>query len=253
VPAEHAKPNEGNAGIALSEFEAAVDTLEQLQRSGKFQIFLAREHSIRFIGETDEFRVAFGKRLGIELVEKKKAQECLDELQIFLQAVIAVPKLESTAKIFEEQVYDEDFTNAKEDTDRLNGLRKIIETKISLIATKLASDAMRERARRLATAVGAIMEDVDIEIISKRQNLVQGLEIEAPFLRLGLRHTTGSDSKYPFPLPPWFTNRPKDFKSFELECDENDIDLLISRLLRAKDLLSKSLGVKVKSSITESK
>lgn len=161
MAAEQTKPNEAQAGIPLPEFEAAVDTLQQLQRIGKFQIFLAREHSIRFVGETDEFRVAFGKRLGIDLIDKKKSQDCLEEVQSFLQVVIATSKPETAARLFEEHVYNDEFDRAKEDVDRSNALRKIIEAKVALVTTKLASDAMRQRARRLATAVAVIDREKD--------------------------------------------------------------------------------------------
>lgn len=253
MAAEQTKSKEAQAGIPLPEFEAAVDMLEQLQRSGKFQIFLTREHSIRFVGETDEFRVAFGKRLGIDLIDKKKSQDCMEEVQSFLQVVVATSKPETAARLFEAHVYDEEFESAKEDAARSNALRKIIEAKVALVTTKLASDAMRERARRLATAVGAVVEDVDIEIISRRKSLTQGIEIEAPFLRIRLRYTTGGEPRFVFPLPPWVTGPSRDFRSFELECDENDIDLLISRLVEAKELLSKSIDAKVRSERSESK
>ena len=45
--------------------------------------------------------------------------------------------------------------------------------------------------------------------------------------------------------PPWATNVPVVTEGLELDCDETDIDLLIARLLQAKELLKKAIEAKI--------
>ena len=243
---EQTKPEVAAAvGIPLREFEAVVETIEELLRSGKYQVFLANDNVIRLIGEIDEFRVAFGKRLGGDSIDRKKAQDCMEELRTFLQVILANGKLVTAAGIFEKQVYDDDFEKIKDNPEGANELRAIIAKKLHLTSTKFATDALRERGKRLATIIGPVLEDLDIEIVSRRKNLAQGVEIDSPFLRVHLRYSHGGKTNYPFSIPPWVTDPPRELNSFDLECDETDIDLLINRLLQAKELLRNAIDAKI--------
>lgn len=231
-------------GIPLRDFEAAVETLDQLQGQGKLQIFLARENAIRFVGESDEFSVTFATTLGSGAVESRKARECLEEVQSVLQVVVAAGR-NAASEILEASVYRGQFSEAKGDSQLAERLRNVLEKKVELVSNKLASEAMLQRAKRLTTTVGPLLEDMDIELVSQRRSLAQGVEIAAPFLRIRFRYSLGGQSGFPIPFPPWIPNPPRDVRSFELECDETDIDLLLSRLVQAKELLKNALEARV--------
>ncbi len=103
------------AGVPLADFEATVNTLQALQREGKYQIFLARPNAVRFIGDTDQFRVSFAKRLGGVTVEAKRADGLLEEVQMVLRLVLASEGVTRAARILEEGVFSDEFKSAGED------------------------------------------------------------------------------------------------------------------------------------------
>lgn len=245
---ENLKP-EPSLGIAWAEFEASVDVVDLLRQTGKFQLFLARETSIRIIGGIDEFRVFLAKKIGSETLEKTKAAECLREIQLFLQVAISTAKTPAVAaNVFERNVYDDEFAAAKEDLALTELYRTILKRKTELIFAKFAPSEMADRAKRLSTAIGPALEDLDIEVISRRRDLTQAIDVDAPFLRLRLRYSKPNAGNFPFAFPAWLVNAPRNIEGFELECDETDIDLLVSRLLQAKELLRQAIDVKAEPS-----
>jgi hypothetical protein len=232
-------------GTPLPEFQATVDTLQQLCQDAKFQIFLARGNLIRFIGDPDEFRMALGSRLKIEPVDKNKADKYLEEVQMFLQVLVAMRSSGASVRVFRNHVYDNEFREAKKNPDRAKALQEIIKQKIDAVVSKLSSNALLERAKRLATVIGPSLEEVDIEIVSERKSPAKKADIEGPFLRLRFLYLEESESVYPFMPPPWLTDPPRNARAFDLECDETDIDLVLKRLIQAKNLLNRAIDLKV--------
>ena len=82
------------------------------------------------------------------------------------------------------------------------------------------------------------MEDLDVEVVSEREDRLEDSHVTDPFLRLRLRYSEGGC--LPFRLFR-FSFGPRaafaETKSFDFECDETDIDLLLLRLKAAKELL----------------
>lgn len=232
-------------GSPLSEFQAALEALISLQEQGKYQVFLVRENLVRLIGDSDEFRIFLIKRSGNESIDGKKAQAYLEEIQTALQLMLAVGKAERAVQILESSVYDDEFESAKNNEELKVELRTTIRSKLDLVSAGLVTETLTERSKRLSTVSGPMLEDLDVEIISKRHSFTNGVDLKTPFLRIKVRYAVGGKSNFPFAFPPWVTNPPRDTSTFELECDETDIDVLISRLLQAKEILRNSIDDKV--------
>ncbi len=232
------------AGLPLSDFEVAADVLQTLQKEGKYQIFLARPDSIRLIGDSDQFRVSLAKRLGGTAVDGKRSDSLLREIQMFLQIAVVAEKVSAAARILEENVFDDELQAAKDNEALQKELRAIIAKKLEIVLESFTSDALRDRMRRLGTTVGPLVQDLDFDLVSQRQAYGTRKEIGTPFLRLRVRYSSGGKRSFPF-LPPWLPDAPTDVESFELECDETDIDLLVSRLLQAKELLRTAIEARV--------
>lgn len=230
-------------GVPVDDFEATVDALQQLCQEGKYQIFLAREGAFKFVGEIDELRLDLGKKFGADVIDRKRIARCLQELKMLLQVCIVSPTPATAVNFIETRIYDDDFAKVKKDPVQTENLRQILQQKVNAVFGKLLSDAFRERFKRLESAVGPVLEDIDVELISRRRSPVNDADINAPFLRIRLLHTTRGNSA--FFVPAWIANPARDMHTFDLECDETDIDLLIRRLLQAKELLSKAIEAKV--------
>jgi hypothetical protein len=179
-------------GIPKAEFLAGADVVHELCNAGKYQILLTRNNFIRFVGEIDQFRVSLVQRLGGDAIEKKKAESILRELQRFLQVLLATGSSAEASGLLERQVYNEEFDAAKAKPDLVEKLRSVLREKVDAVYSKLSSEGLIGRGKRLATAAGAILEDLDIEIISSRKALTEGVDIESPFLRIRLRYSLGN-------------------------------------------------------------
>jgi hypothetical protein len=236
-------------GLPIAEFKATVDTLQQLGEEGKYQIFLSGESAVKLVGDIDEFRLNLAKRLGQDVINKKSVARCLGEIQMFLQICIAINAPATAVRIFEANVYDDDFAKAKKDPERTQHLRQIIEQKVNTVTGTLSLSAFQERSKRLKSVIGPILQDIDIETISSRKSPANDMDIDAPFLRIRLVYSVGGEATFPFRRPVW-VEPPKSLRTFDLECDETDIDLILRRLLQAKELLSKAIEAKIKLSET---
>jgi hypothetical protein len=244
---EEAKTAGPQVGAPLVDFEAAVDTLHRLQREGTYQIFLAGESRARLVGDTDAFRVSLASNLGSGPIETKRVDKLLDEVQAVLQVLLATQDGAGAARLLEEAVYDDEFEAAKEDQEASKKLREIVTKKVEIVGEKLRSEAMRERMKRLSTTVGPLLQDVDFDLVSQRHSSTGNKDISSPFLRLTLRYSVGSKTQWPFLPPPWATNLPVATEALEFDCDETDIDLLVTRLLQAKEFLKKAIEATVES------
>jgi hypothetical protein len=245
VASEESKTGEILIGAPISDFEAAVGTLQTLQREGKYQVFLVHQNNVRLYGDIDQFRVSLARSLGPSAVDPKSVEDLLQEVQLVLQLVVGTEKVSEAARILEENVYEDKFEAAKEAPAVQKSLREVLLKKVELVCNQLTSEAMRQRAKRLSTVVGPLLHDLDFELVSQRRSSMGPREISSPFLRLRLRYSLGGKAPFPFFFPPWIPTPPGDTNGFELECDETDIDLLVARLIQAKELLKRAIEVKV--------
>lgn len=239
---DNSKPPLPSVGVSLDGFDAALAALDELQRGGKVQLFLTRGNSVRFIGDIHHLHALICKKLGLE-PEASRAQKYLLEIQMFLQVAISTEQIKHAVDSLEKHVYEDEFTAAGT-PEAAATLRACLTSKFERIYSLNCVASMRQRLKRLQTVVGPTLEDMDTEIVSTRSDSTQAVDINTPFLRLRLRYSSSEAVGFPFAFPPWFTNSPKNIKGFELECDETDIDVLIARLLQAKEKLSYAIAQK---------
>jgi hypothetical protein len=223
-------------GIPFEHFEAAVKALWQLRRDGKFLLFLSRTNNIRFIGDPESYREALATKVKRESPQINDEQLVLEEVRDVLQTCVTFGEAAQAAHFLEQSVYDNLFK--KLGPEQKTKARELLQKKTELVFSDLFKGSLAQRAERLDTAVSACIEDLDVEVVSERQDELRGEHILAPFLRLRLRYADGGgENQY-----PWLLLRRGNFgggnvKTFEIECDETDIDLLLRRLLAAKERL----------------
>lgn len=227
-------------GLSLDHFKAAVEAVVASRDTGELLPFLARVSAVRLIGSIEGFRKAFGQKLGIESVEEGEAREALREIQHFLGAWSALRDLESLLGFLENVIFDDEFEDLPDEGKAR--FRTLLESKAEHVRAMLFTPAMAQRAQRIRTLVGASLEDLDVEVLSARRDELQEERLSVPFLRLRLRYSEGVEQTGHVPIRIWDRMRfVTDVQSFELEADEADIDLLLHRLIAAKELLLKAV------------
>lgn len=220
-------------GVDPVQFELVSHALKGLRDEGKFTVLLTRAGLVRIVGSPHDLRQSLPKEP--ELLDAKTTQNVLAEIGRFCQVSMFFNTEESTLQFLEENIYDDNFTG-KSDEEKTT-LRGQLKKKLGVAIELLPSD-VKQRRRRLQTATDACLEDVDVEVVRERRDECSGRDVAHPFLRLRVRYTDaqGGDVFPYFFAGPW-GDRPSAFKSFSLECDELDIDVLLFRLTAAKQRL----------------
>ncbi len=234
-------------GLPYDRLKAGVQALKDLLNTGKFLVFLSRENSVRLIGEPEDFRRAFAARLDGNSVKVEDAQDCLDEIRGTLGYLITFPNIQHVANFLEQNVFAAHFEDCSEEEEK-SQLRVQLKDKTELVSRELLGEGLRERANRIRSAVGPCIEDLDVEVVSQRQENLTGRSALSPFLRLRIRYSEGPGPDFMGPIfasvlasMSGYPLRATGVKSFECECDESDIDLLLLRLVRAKETLLRTM------------
>lgn len=235
-PTKTAKPSPPKCpGIPLELFRAGVEALVALRNSGDYLVFVPRPDQLKFVGNVVDLQRSLAQRLNRE-VGVADAEKVLDEVANFCGSHWLFAKVDALVEFLERSVFDDAFKSAAED-DKVS-FREALKEKAKLTAEAFVSEAVRNRLRRLETATEPCLEDVDVELVTKRHDDFAGKTVDIPFLRLRFRYSDASATELPFFVRfPWGHSGHPPAKSFELECDESDIDLLLHRLTRAKRLL----------------
>ncbi|MCX7424579.1 MAG: hypothetical protein NTW96_02955 [Planctomycetia bacterium] len=223
-------------GVALAAFDAAVQKLKTLRDDGKYTIMLCRTGVVRIVGDIEDFQEPYLEAIGRE-GKTQEVEEVLAEIRNFCQVTGFFKDVSAAAGFIVDHVYGDEVKKlSKSDKPTF---RAQLKRKLEL-AGELLPPASKQRQRRLQTATTACLEDMDVEVIQERRDDYQGLKVEQPFLRLRLRYTDsrGAETFPWFFRGPWGSSPFTSSKSFELECDEVDIDVLLFRLREAKTLLS---------------
>jgi hypothetical protein len=226
-------PDTSLPGVPLADFEAAIRVLKTLSDGGKYTIMLARTGAVRLVGAAEDFRQAFATEVNRDTAVSSVGK-VLSEIRNFCQLRAFFAESSVAMNFLKENIYDDAF---KELTAPLatafeDCLAKKLELAISLLPT-----AYKQRQRRLLTATVACLEDVDAELVEKRHDDYQDIKVDQPFLRLRFRYVGANDELPCLMHGPWGGARSSPSKSFELECDEMDIDVLMFRLAEAKKML----------------
>lgn len=234
--AEETKTVKELPGIRLEPFRAGVEALVALRDAGKFLVFLTGSDRVKLVGEREEFRAALSNQLKGVAVSDDECGDILGEIRNFLNLWATVKSIEGMVKALMGGPYEQ-AVNKLEEGERA-GLREELESEIRLVDKELFTDALKRRVRRMRTATVACLEDLDVEVVRERRDEASSGTIDDPFLRLRIRYSKAMDRGWRFIPSGWTLGlAPGPVDSLELECDETDIDLLIRRLLAAKQRL----------------
>ncbi|HEV2803504.1 MAG TPA: hypothetical protein VGW57_01105 [Chthoniobacterales bacterium] len=231
-------------GLSVADFDVCVETFVKLREANKISLFLTRNSTVRVIGDRNQFAIALTNSLGLDELQTDKANEFLGELRSIASIFLPSRNAEEVVTYLEKYQFETYLKQVSKDAEAKASFHATLRRKVDTVVAKLLSSTLLERAKRFVSAAGPTLEELDCEIVSQRHSWGDEEDVISPFLRLRLRYSEGADFRFPFRLP-WMTGT-NDAKSFELECDETDIDLLVSRLLEAKKFLSEALSAKVK-------
>ena len=231
-------------GVPLDRFIAAVDAIADLRDTGKAVIFLRGNGAVRIVGlslSETEFAQQLSERLEGVVPSSSEVQKTLAEIERFLSVVLATENEAQAAKRFLYSLLRE-YGEIGE-IDPGNPAHGHVLKKVQA-ARKLATDALKDRLLRFRSVTIPILEELDAELVRERHDRFTGKHVDVPFLRLRLRY---SDRIAPgigdLPSILWgqISTNPK---SFELECDLSDLDLLQQRLGEARQMLLDASAVK---------
>lgn len=223
-------------GVSLAEYTAAVEVLQSLRDEGRYTIMVTGMPSVRLIGSVQEFRQSFLDKF--EGTGDMDTEPVLSEVRNFCQVAVLLRPLDAAQHFIEANIYDDEIKELE--GDEQERFRGEIRQKLEL-AKGLVPQAAKQRQRRLRTATEPCLEDVDVELVHERQDDLQGLKVDQPFLRLRFRYTDGTENYFRMFRMPWGQYGDTSCKSFSLEVDEVDIDVLLFRLREAKTLLSSAV------------
>jgi hypothetical protein len=228
-------------GVPMEDFRAATEVLAALRDEGKYLIFLGARTSIRFIGSLQRFQEAFAAKLGGTGIDLARAERALEEVRRDCAALEALRSVAGTVEVLTGDGPYSDRRRKGVKKDEIELLRGELTAKIELVESQILTEEVKRRRGRLNTATTPCLEDVDVEVISERVDTIRGEKLADPFVRLRLRYWNNSKSDLYsiFSMPAWGGGPPpQGLDSFEFEGDEADMDLLLLRLLEAKQLIA---------------
>ena len=225
-------------GLPLEVFKAGIQAVEELRNTGKYQLFLGRQSSLQIIGADQDFFEALRTQDLCREFDEEQAGEVLQELRRYARAYGQFPDNDGLVSFLTRVVYSDEYEAL--DAKGQETFRNTLKAKLQLVKDALYTDSIRERRQRLKTATVPCLEHVEFELVTERRSPSVHPRTEGPFLRVRLRHSIDSPDRFgffgPFSLS-WGGLDLTGLPSFEVECDESDIDLLLLRLSEAKDFL----------------
>jgi hypothetical protein len=231
-------------GVPLDLFIAAVDAIADLRDTGKAVVFLRGNGAVRIVGLSPseaEFAQQLSERLEGVVPSSSEVQKTLAEIERFLSVILASENGTEAAKRLLYSLLKE--FQERSEIDPGNPAHEHVLKKVKA-AGKLVTDALKDRLLRFRSVTIPTLEELDAELVRQRHDRFTGKHVDVPFLRLRLRYSDriGSwISDFPFFLWDQISASPK---SFELECDLSDLDLLQQRLGEARQMLLDASAVK---------
>ncbi|MBL8853310.1 MAG: hypothetical protein JNK57_04985 [Planctomycetaceae bacterium] len=221
-------------GVPFERFEAGVRALVELRDRGKFLVFLARRRSAQLIGPSEEFIQRLSAELNLLTLEASDASEVFEEIRQFLSSRIGMHSDRVVSFLLNSVYDDKDGKLSAGDKQRL---RETLKKKVALVEQELYTPSLQTREQRFGSTTAACLEDLEFELLSERSSASQKDPFRDPFLRLRLRYSKGTEDVQKFGFLNFWGPNPfatSELHSFEFECDESDIDLLMLRLTAAK-------------------
>ena len=226
-------------GVPLAQFRAAVDAIAEVCDAGKALIFVHGTGMVRIVGLSRgaaEIHQQLSERLQGEALNPSQMREALKEIEETISAILGLGSEREAAERL--LYYHLDSFDKESKFDLKNPAHEHIFNKVQA-AAKLVTDATKRRLLRLRSATIPCLEELDAELVTDRQDRLTGTRVDAPFLRLRLRYTVRTATELPQFYRIWVPP-----KSFELECDLSDLDLLQQRLEEARQMLLDASTVK---------
>ncbi len=224
-----AKQESKTSSIPFDRFKAVVMAMAELRDTGKLLVFLGSSYAVRIIGVGARSEQLVTEKLAEKSYGTNFAEE-FGEIRSIFKFMSRTANTAATVSAMIDSYSHKFGTNDPEKASLIADLHKRVECVFNI----LFIDSLRQRARRIKTATVPILEDTDFEIVTERVVDDESECVLDPFLRFKVRYfekRNGSDF-------PWFLfGENKEKESFELECDESDLDFLILRLTEAKNRL----------------
>ena len=240
------KKSDSQLGLDLEHFRIALEAVQELEKDHRILALSSPHGSVRFVDDAGHFTQAYQQGMKTTGMKDDDARKALDELRGFLQLALFFQSEKQRLRFLEEEVYDQALKKLSV-TDKKR-VQEIWKDKFKLIDEQPMYRRLSRRAKRVATALAPCIVDADTELVRTRRPGLSEQSVTVPFLRISLRCAQNTESMgFPsfFGANPWSDRTAlASNKSFQFECDESDIDLLIRRLLAAKVLLAGELDRK---------
>jgi len=227
-----ADQTETKNGISYSDFVSGVDVLVTMRAQGELTVTVTRLRGLRLVVSNDLLRERFSAKLAREVSD--------DEVRLMRREVgdVAFASIVADTPLDQYRTY----IMLKGRPPKAEEPEEEFVKKAKYATKALVTQSLRDRFRRIEEALSPVLEDVSVELVSKREEPNANDLGGVAYLRLTY-HVAVPDpaaSVFPFLRPSMFFGSSK-YSVFSIECDEHDLDLMIRRLNRAKDMLAKAI------------
>jgi hypothetical protein len=223
--------------VAFNNLVAGVEVLTSMRSSGEVTVAVTRLRGLRVIVDIEAFREKLSAKLTREVSQDEAYRVRREIAHLALASAVAdVPQHQYEAYV----LLSGRPSKAKEPGEEfLKSLK--------YVADNFLTQSLRDRIRRIEEALSPVLEDVSVELITKREEPNANDLGGVPYLRLTY-HVSVPDPASGFLLfsGPHVFFGPSKGSSFSMECDEHDLDLMIRRIHKARDMLAKAAPKEVK-------
>jgi hypothetical protein len=218
---------EQNTGFPLDTFFQAIEVVAQLRDQGELVIFFTRSRAVRLIGHLTKFRSKFLTVSKSGEISQEDAESVLEEIEQYLSAYAHSMDTPGALRLLRYAPVNSTYGG-----ELKGAARAAVEKKLVHSVDRLFTDTLRRRVKRLKESLGLCFEDFDSGITYLRGK--EDGRLSEPFLRVRIRRSPPSRHEFPFFFWPAAADAAP---SVEFDCDESDIDVLVHRLLAAKESL----------------
>lgn len=245
------KSSKPRLSLGLERFRVALETIQELAKKDKLLPITDLGGSVRFVvDDVQEFAKEYGKKLGAKKLDDKKARDALEEVRGFFQLALFFQGENARLNVLREEVFGAFKGLSAAQKKRENDVWR---EKFKLVEKHAIYRRLSEREKRLRTSIAPCVMDAVTELVQTRRVGRDDRATDLPFLRVSLSYIQRGETGFPFGylrFHPWNDmTKAMPGKSFEFECDESDIDLLVRRLLAAKVLLASEVARKEREGI----
>jgi hypothetical protein len=182
--------------MTLDELRAIGEAIKELRASAKVLVFYSRVGALQLIGDRDEIRAAFERKLPEGVEGPGEIGRVLQELRLIMRIVLETRDDERAVDVLLEYVFADELEGGG--TERKEAFSSVLTEKVRYVSEALVDESLRSRCGRLRSTVGPAVEEVDVEVVSGREDRLVGESVGTPFLRLRFRYTEAGMQSFPF-------------------------------------------------------